>query len=95
MSHNLPPSHPLVSPLRHPEPLPTHHTPTHITVAGCDYLLHEGIAYATKLRDAGVDTMLEVIPGVPHGFTWVVTSNATIQWTRNQVRVLEQALQGA
>lgn len=85
---SIPSNHPLVSPLLWPSKLRPHHTPTHITVAGCDFLCDQGIAYATFLRDAGIDTTLEVIPGVSHNFTWVVRSNATKQWTRNQVRVL-------
>ncbi|KAL2402451.1 hypothetical protein ABEF95_002504 [Exophiala dermatitidis] len=92
MAQALPPDHPVVSPLCHPDPLPEHHAPTHFSVAGCDILLHEGIAYATKLRNAGIDTMVEVLPGVPHGFTMAVKAKATLNWTRNQVRVLEAGL---
>jgi acetyl esterase/lipase len=85
----LTPTNPLVSPLLYPSPLPSRHPTTHITVAGCDVLCDQGVAYALKLRDAGIDTTLEVLPGVPHGFTWVVKSKATMQWTRRQIRLFD------
>jgi acetyl esterase/lipase len=91
MAQGLPASNQIVSPLCQSDPLPVHHAPTHITAAGLDFLSHEDIAYSTKLRDAGIDTVLEVLPGVPHGFTWAVKANVTKQWTRNQVKVLESA----
>ncbi|OQU97784.1 hypothetical protein CLAIMM_03669 [Cladophialophora immunda] len=77
-------THSLVSPLlvHH---VPASHAVVHTTVTGCDFLRDQGIAYAFKLRDAGVQSSLEVLPGVPHGFVWAVTSNATKQWTANQV----------
>lgn len=91
MAQSLLPSNPVVSPLCQSEPFPAHHAPTHITAAGLDYLLQEDIAYSTKLCDAGIDVMLEVLPGVPHGFTWAVKANVTKQWSRNQVKVLDAA----
>lgn len=66
------------------------HAAIHITVAGCDFLCDQGIAYAVKLRDAGIHSTLEIIPGVPHGFVWAVASNATKQWTANQVQILDK-----
>jgi len=89
----LTPTNPLVSPLLSPS-LPLHHPPTHITVAGCDILCDQGIAYAMRLRDAGIDTALEVVPGVPHVFTWIAKSKATIQWTRGQIKVFNAAFEG-
>ena len=47
----------------------------HITVAGCDGLRDEGIAYALKSRDAGVDTQLEIVPGAAHGLTLSPTTH--------------------
>jgi acetyl esterase/lipase len=91
MSSGLSPSNPVVSPLCQPGALPAHHAPTHITAAGLDYLLQEDISYAVKLRDADIDTVMEILPGVPHGFTWVARANVTKQWIRHQVKVLDEA----
>jgi acetyl esterase/lipase len=68
------------------------HPSTHITVAGCDVLRDEGIAYALQLRNAGIDTQLEIVPGVPHGVTISPTTPVAEQFFRNQVRVLNCAL---
>jgi len=80
----------LVSPLL-AYPVPESHPAVHTTVTGCDFLRDQGIAYALKLRDAGVESSLEMVPGVPHGFVWAVASNATKQWTANQVRIFDIA----
>jgi acetyl esterase/lipase len=71
---------------------PQNHPPVHVTVAGRDGLRDEGIAYALHLRDAGIDTQLEIIPGVPHGITVPTTTHAARQFFRNQARVLNCAL---
>lgn len=71
---------------------PANHPSVHITVAGSDRLRDEGIAYALKLRNAGIDTQLEIIPGVPHGLTISPTTPVASQFFRNQVRVLNCAL---
>lgn len=68
------------------------HPPVHITVAGCDGLRDEGIAYSLLLRDAGVDTQLEVIPGVPHGVSLSPSTRVAGQYYRNQARILNCAL---
>lgn len=74
---------------------PPNHPPTHITVAARDLIRDEGIAYALQLRNAGIDTQLEIIPGVPHGITMPATTHAARQFFRNQARVLDCALNGA
>lgn len=71
---------------------PIHHAPTHVTVAGLDPLRDQGIAYALRLRDAGVNVQLECLPGVPHGFTWPSQSRCAQQWAQNQVRLLNLSL---
>lgn len=68
------------------------HPSVHITVAGCDALRDDGIAYALRLRNAGIDTQLEIIPGVPHGVNLSPTAIVAAQFFRNQARVLNCAL---
>ncbi|KAK9358507.1 alpha/beta hydrolase [Lipomyces starkeyi] len=80
---------PLVSPLL--SAVSPSHPPTHITVAGRDSLREEGIAYACKLRNSDVDVQLDVLPGVPHGFTWATKSTCMSQFVRNQVRLFNVA----
>jgi acetyl esterase/lipase len=55
-------------------------------------LRDEGIAYALQLRNVGIDTQLEIIPGVPHGLNISPTTMVAEQFFRNQVRVLNYAL---
>jgi acetyl esterase/lipase len=71
---------------------PKNHPPTHITVAGCDGLRDEGIAYALHLRNAGIDMQLEVVPGVPHGINVSPKTIVVGQFYRNQARILNVAL---
>ncbi|OQV06595.1 hypothetical protein CLAIMM_11142 [Cladophialophora immunda] len=71
---------------------PEHHPSVHITVAGCDTLRDEGIAYALRLRNHGIDTQLEIIPGVPHEIDLFPRAHASRQYMMNQVRVLNYAL---
>ena len=42
--------------------------PTTVTVAAYDPLRDEGAAFADRLSQAGVDTILSVAPGLVHGF---------------------------
>jgi len=53
--------------------------PTYISVAGCDPLRDQGVAYANKLKDAGVVVKFDVMPGYPHGNTsplqWLITKD--------------------
>lgn len=71
---------------------PKNHPRVQIRVAGCGKLRGEGIAYALLLRNAGIDTQLEVVPGVPHGINVFTKSFAAEQFFRNQARVWDAAL---
>jgi acetyl esterase len=42
--------------------------PTYIIVGNCDPLKDEALAYATRLRQSGVDVSVECIPGAIHAF---------------------------
>lgn len=42
--------------------------PAYVVVAECDVLRDEGVAYAERLEQAGVDTTLDEVPGTIHGF---------------------------
>jgi acetyl esterase/lipase len=42
--------------------------PAVVIVGQLDVLRHEGEEYARKLRDAGVEAKVEVMPGMPHPF---------------------------
>lgn len=46
----------------------TGHPPAHVALSGFDVLRDEGLAYAQKLRDAGVPTTLQLVEGHIHAF---------------------------
>ncbi|ORX36967.1 Alpha/Beta hydrolase protein [Kockovaella imperatae] len=86
---------PEISPLRRPGPWPSHHAAVHVTVGGCDLLRDQGIAYYMALQDNGIEAELQLIPGVPHGFTWASRSRAVSQWLDGQIKVFELAFRGS
>lgn len=55
-----------VSPLRNASL--SHSAPAFIAVAQCDVLRDEGVAYADRLRQDGVEVMFHEVPGALHGF---------------------------
>lgn len=75
--------------------IPENHPPVSTVVGGRDYLRDEGILYSLRLRNAGVDSQLEIIPGVPHGINFPPTTHAARQFFLNQVRILNGAYQQA
>jgi len=87
---DLPSNDPYMSPLL--SEIPTNHPSTYISAGGLDRLRDSGIAYALHLRKHGIDTQLEVVPGVPHAFTTANESYATKQFWQDQVKVLNMAL---
>jgi acetyl esterase len=42
--------------------------PGYVLLAGCDVLRDEGRAYAKRLHEHGVETLMDEVPGVLHGF---------------------------
>ncbi|KAJ9640805.1 hypothetical protein H2204_003094 [Knufia peltigerae] len=76
------PCDPLLSPL-----LATpgsNHPKTHITVAACDFLRDQGLAYTSHLRSFGIDVVEDLLPGVPHGFTFPTRAKVVTGWLERQ-----------
>ena len=83
------PYNPLISPLM--AEVDSRHPPTHVTVAACDYLNLQGLAYAQHLRSSGVKVSEEILPGVPHGFTFPVNANVSKRWLERQIDAFARA----
>ena len=82
-------SDPLASPLLGDlSSLPRHM----IFVAGQDALRDEGIAYATKLKEAGVQVKLKVFSGVPHHFAQIPELTATTRFQESFRDILKEWL---
>jgi acetyl esterase/lipase len=57
-------------PISHPEGhsgLP----PTYLQICGMDPLRDDGLIFEQVLRESGVQTKIDIYPGLPHGF-WVI-----------------------
>ncbi len=65
--------------------------PAHVCVAECDPLADEGVAYADRLRAAGVPTQLELWRGVTHDF---IKLGRAIPEARAAQAAIAQALRG-
>ena len=83
------PLNPLVSPLM--AKLDASHPQTHITVAACDHLKYQDLAYAQHLRSFGVEVSEEILPGVPHGFTFPLKAEVAKKWLERQVDMFAAA----
>lgn len=68
---------PRVSPLLAPDEDLVGVAPAHVAVSGFDVLRDEGLAYAEKLRRAGVPTTSQLVTGHIHGFTNATGVGAT------------------
>jgi acetyl esterase/lipase len=69
--------------------------PAIITVGDLDMFVDEDIAYAQALLQAGVPTELHVYPGAFHGSnTFVVDSDLSQRWKRDEMAALARALNG-
>lgn len=67
--------------------------PAYIMSGDLDLFLDEDIAYANRLRDAGVPVELAIYPGAPHGFNGFNPGAAVSQRANAAVRLaLEHAL---
>jgi len=66
--------------------------PAHVCVAECDPLADEGVAYADRLRAAGVPTQLELWRGVTHDF---IKLGRAIPEARTAQAAIAQALRAA
>ncbi len=50
--------------------------PTFIAVGDIELFYEEDVEYARRLREAGVEVTLDIMPGAPHGFeNWVGSSD--------------------
>jgi acetyl esterase/lipase len=67
--------------------------PAWIGVGTCDLFHDEDVAYAERLRQAGVPCELEVVPGAFHGFDGVAPrASITAHFREQQVRAFRKAL---
>lgn len=62
----------------------SNHPRTHVTVAACDYLMPQGLSYAQVLRSFDTEVTEEILPGVPHGFTFPMNAGVTRRWLERQ-----------
>lgn len=72
--------------------IPPNHPPVYVCVGGRDVLRDEGIAYALRLRNAGIDAQLQIVPGAEHGITFPPNTHVARQTFRDIARVIDYAL---
>lgn len=64
---------------------------TYILCAGLDPLRDEGMEYARRLVEAGVQVELHLVPAIPHGFASVRAASISKRLLLEQVDVLRRA----
>ncbi len=69
--------------------------PAYIPVGDLDLFLHENIAYAQRLLDAGVPTELHVYPGAYHGFDiFAPTADVAQRFIADRNHIVQRVLHG-
>lgn len=82
-------ANPLVSPLLGGfKDLPPHY----LFVAGQDPNRDEAIAYARKMKEAGVDGDIKVYPGMPHSFAEFEELETTGRFRKDLIEVVSRML---
>jgi acetyl esterase len=64
--------------------------PAYIVTAEIDPLRDEGIEYASRLQQAGVEVRLHNVQGVPHGFDSMSNTSVARQLLAERIAVLQQ-----
>ena len=82
---------PFLCPLMAPPHSVRQHPKTIVTVAACDSLRAQGLAYAQLLRSSGVQVTEDVLAGAPHMFTLPTNAEVTKRWTERQVKGFGEA----
>lgn len=66
--------------------------PTYVEAAEIDVLRDQDLAYAEKMREAGVEVQSETVPGAYHGFDGEMNSPLVQRVLAHWVEVLRQML---
>ena len=67
--------------------------PAHLTIAECDVLRDEAVAYGARLTQAGVEVVIDLVPGAVHGFDGLLPEGALARAAiARQVSALSRAL---
>jgi len=64
--------------------------PAYIETAEFDCLHDDGILYAEKLREAGIEVVLNETEGTMHGFDIVVTAPTTKKAIESRIKFMQE-----